>query len=43
MANAIGHEPEGDFDAAAQHVMNKMTIPKLVLLSSLHMSDPMAI
>jgi hypothetical protein len=43
MANAIGYEPEGDFDAAAQHVMNKMTIPKLVLLSSLHMSDPMAI
>ena len=43
MAIAIGHEPEGDFDVATQHVMNKMTIPKLVLLSSLHMSDPMAI
>jgi hypothetical protein len=35
MINAIGHEPEGDFGAAMQHVMNTMTIPELLVLSAL--------
>ena len=30
MVNAIGHEPEGDFDAAMRHVMDTITIPELL-------------
>ena len=30
MALAIGHEPEGDFAAASQHVMDTMTIQELL-------------
>jgi hypothetical protein len=32
MALAIGHEREGDFAAASQHVMKTMTIPELLAL-----------
>jgi hypothetical protein len=32
MAIAIGHEPEGDFEAAARHVMKRMTVPELIAL-----------
>jgi hypothetical protein len=35
MALAIGHEPEGDFAAASQHMMRTMTVPELVTLSLL--------
>ena len=35
MAIVIGHEPEGDFGAAMQHVMNTMTVQDLLLLSAL--------
>jgi hypothetical protein len=35
MALAIGHEPEGDFAAASQHVMKTMTVPELLALSQL--------
>jgi hypothetical protein len=30
MALAIGHEPEGDFAAASQHVMDTMTVQELL-------------
>ncbi len=40
MAIAIGHEPEGNFDAATKHVMSNMTIPELLTLSPLQMTDP---
>lgn len=30
MATAIGHDPEGDFGAATQHVMKNFTIPELL-------------
>jgi hypothetical protein len=30
MVIAIGHEPEGDFQAATQHVMNTMTVAQLL-------------
>lgn len=40
MALAIGHEPEGDFGAATQHVMNNMTIPELLALGQLQMTGP---
>jgi hypothetical protein len=36
MATAIGHEPEGDFGAATQHVISNMTIPELITWSALH-------
>jgi hypothetical protein len=36
MAIAIGHEPEGDFSAASQYVMNNFTIAKLLALSASH-------
>jgi hypothetical protein len=35
MATAIGHEPEGDFGAATQHVMDNHTVAELVVLSAL--------
>lgn len=34
MATAIGHEPEGDFGAATQHVMNNFTIAELLVHSA---------
>ena len=34
MVNAIGHEPEGDFDAAMQHVMDTITVPELLAQSA---------
>jgi hypothetical protein len=34
MALAIGHEPEGDFDAAMQHVMDSMTVQELIVQSA---------
>jgi hypothetical protein len=34
MATAIGHEPEGDFGAATQHVMNNFTIAELLACSA---------
>lgn len=34
MALAIGHEPEGDFAAASQHVMKTMTVPELLARSA---------
>jgi hypothetical protein len=37
MANAIGHEPEGNFAAAMEHVMKNMTVPQLLGLSALNM------
>jgi hypothetical protein len=37
MALAIGHEPEGDFAAASQHVMDTMTVQEL--LASVCASD----
>jgi hypothetical protein len=36
MALAIGHEPEGDFGAATQHLMNNVTIPELLTRSASH-------
>jgi hypothetical protein len=36
MAISIGHEPEGDFSAAMQHVMDNMTIPELLAQSASH-------
>src|SRR5262249_24836798 len=36
MAVSIGHEPEGDFSAASQHLMYNMTIPELIARSALH-------
>jgi hypothetical protein len=33
MALAIGHEPEGDFAAASQHMMKTMTVPDLLAVS----------
>jgi hypothetical protein len=43
MAIAIGHEPEGDFGAATQHVMNNMTVTQLLTLSLLNMTDPVEV
>jgi hypothetical protein len=40
MALAIGHEPEGDFAAASQHVMDTLNIQDLLALSLLRMTDP---
>jgi hypothetical protein len=40
MTLAIGHEPEGDFGAATQHVMDNVTVTQLIALSALGMSDP---
>jgi hypothetical protein len=34
MALAVGHEPEGDFEAATQHVMKTMTVQELMLRSA---------
>jgi hypothetical protein len=34
MATAIGHEPEGDFGAATQYVMNNLTISELLARSA---------
>lgn len=34
MALAIGHEPEGDFAAASQHVMKTMTVLDLIALGN---------
>jgi hypothetical protein len=34
MAIAIGHEPEGDFDAATQYLINNVTIPELLARSA---------
>lgn len=39
MATVIGHEPEGDFDAATQHVMNSFTIGELLARSAMLPSD----
>jgi hypothetical protein len=33
MAAAIGHEPEGDFGAATQYVMNSFTVAELLARS----------
>jgi hypothetical protein len=35
MVKAIGHEPEGDFDAATEYVSNTMTIAELLIGSEL--------
>jgi hypothetical protein len=43
MAVAIGHEPEGDFDAASQHVMDTMTVQQLLALGALEMTDPLKV
>jgi hypothetical protein len=34
MATAIGHEPEGDFSAATEHVMKNLTIAELLSCSA---------
>jgi len=34
MATAIGHEPEGDFGAAAEYVMKNMTVAELLATSA---------
>ena len=38
MAIAIGHEPEGDFGSAMQHVMNTMTVQDLLELLALRVN-----
>jgi hypothetical protein len=43
MALAIGHEPEGDFAAASQHVMNTMTVQQLLVVSQLDTNDPLEV
>jgi hypothetical protein len=43
MALAIGHEPEGDFAAASEHVMDIMTLQQLVVLSQLDTTDPLKV
>jgi hypothetical protein len=43
MALAIGHEPEGDFAGASQHVMDTMTVQQLVVLSQLDAGDPLKV
>ena len=40
MALAIGHEPEGDFAAASQHVMETMTVPDLLALGKMQSVSP---
>lgn len=35
MALAIGHEPEGDFDAATLHVMETISVQQLMVVSAL--------
>jgi hypothetical protein len=40
MVLAIGHEPEGEFDAAMRHVMDTMTVDQLIALSSQDESSP---
>jgi hypothetical protein len=43
MALSIGHEPEGDFAAASQHVMDTMTVQQLLVLSQLDATDPLKV
>jgi hypothetical protein len=39
MATAIGHEPEGDFGAATQHVMNNVTVAELLARSATFLGE----
>jgi hypothetical protein len=39
MALAIGHEPEGDFAAASQHLMDTTTLQELLALSRLDATE----
>jgi hypothetical protein len=41
MALAIGHEPEGDFAAASQDVMDTTMVQKLLVLSQLDTTHPL--
>jgi hypothetical protein len=43
MALAIGHEPEGDFAAASQHLMDTTTVQQLLVLSQLDATDPLKV
>lgn len=43
MVLATGHEPEGDFSAASQHVMDTMTVQELLVLSQLDATDPLKV
>jgi hypothetical protein len=43
MALAIGHEPEGDFAAASQHVMDTTSVQQLLVLSQLDATDPLKV
>jgi hypothetical protein len=43
MALAIGHEPEGDFGAASQHLMDTTTVQQLLELGQLDATDPLTV
>jgi hypothetical protein len=43
MGLAIGHEPEGDFSAASQHLMDTTTVQQLLVLSRLDAADPLKV
>lgn len=38
MALAIGHEPEGDFDAASRDAMDTITVQNFLALCQPHMT-----
>lgn len=40
---ATGHEPQGDFAAASQHLMETMTVRQLLVLSQLDTADPLRV
>jgi hypothetical protein len=41
--SVFGHEPEGDFAAASQHVMKTTSVQQLLVLSQLDANDPLKV